>query len=85
MTARAKKAAGKSLRTKGRLRLTAAVTREGRLYVAQCLEVDVASQGSSVEESLANLQEALELYLEEEPHEPPRATPIIAPVEVKVA
>ncbi|HYV46003.1 MAG TPA: hypothetical protein VFA20_14135 [Myxococcaceae bacterium] len=67
------------------MRLTAAVTREGRIYVAQCLEVDVASQGSSVEESLANLKEALELYMEGAPHVPPRATPIIAPVEVKVA
>ena len=33
------------------------------MYVAQCLEVDVASQGRSVEESLDNLREALDLYL----------------------
>jgi predicted RNase H-like HicB family nuclease len=84
MAAKVKKAA-KSSKKQGRLRLTAAVTREGNLYVAQCLEVDVASQGESLEESLENLQEALELYLEDDRHELPRATPIIAPVEVKVA
>lgn len=37
------------------MRLTAAITREGKLFVAQCLEVDVASQGTSVEEARANL------------------------------
>ena len=43
--------------------LTAALQREGKLYIAQCLEVDVASQGGTVEEALANLAEALELRL----------------------
>lgn len=43
---------------------TASVWREGDWYVAQCLEVDVASQGESEEEALANLREALELYFE---------------------
>lgn len=44
--------------------LTASITREGDLYVAQCLEVDIASQGSSEEEATSNLTEALELYFE---------------------
>ena len=43
---------------------SAVVQREGDLFVAQCLDVDVASQGSSKEEALANLQEALELYVQ---------------------
>lgn len=47
------------------MRLTAAVTREGTWYVAQCLEVDVASQGETVEEALANLQEAIALHFED--------------------
>ena len=34
-------------------------------YVAQCLEVDVASQGRTIDEALVNLAEAVELYLEE--------------------
>jgi len=42
---------------------SAVVQREGDIFVAQCLEVDVASQGTSEEEALANLQEALELYV----------------------
>ena len=36
------------------------------LYVAQCVEVDVASQGYTVEEALRNVEEAIELYLEAE-------------------
>jgi predicted RNase H-like HicB family nuclease len=47
----------------------ATVWREGNWYVSQCLEVDVASQGESEEEALANLKEALELHFE-----PPQAT-----------
>lgn len=43
---------------------TASVTREGRWFVAQCLEVDVASQGRSEKSALANLAEALELHFE---------------------
>lgn len=43
---------------------TASVWQEGEWYVAQCLEVDVASQGEGEEEAIANLREALELYFE---------------------
>ena len=50
---------------------TATVTQEGDWYVAQCLEVDVASQGETEEEALANLGEALALHFED-----PRATGI---------
>ena len=45
--------------------LTAAPHREEDWYIAQCLEVDVASQGHTIDEALANLAEAVELYLEE--------------------
>ena len=47
----------------------ASVWREDSLYVAQCLELDIASQGHTEEEALVNLKEALELYFE-----PPSAT-----------
>lgn len=43
---------------------TASVWQEDEWYVAQALEVDVASQGKSADEALANLQEAIELYFE---------------------
>jgi predicted RNase H-like HicB family nuclease len=37
------------------------------LYVAECPEVGTISQGASIEEAVANLKEATELYLEEFP------------------
>lgn len=43
---------------------TANVWKEDQWFVAQCREVDVASQGESEEEALANLGEALELHFE---------------------
>ena len=61
---------------------SASVTREGAWYVAQALEVDVASQGLSEYEALDNLREALELYFQ-----PPMSNPLpkIRRVEVDVA
>ena len=44
---------------------TASVWQEGEWYVAQAMEVDVASQGESVETALDNLREALELHFED--------------------
>lgn len=41
------------------------VWREGKYYVAQCLNVDVSSFGETRKAALANLQEALELYFED--------------------
>jgi predicted RNase H-like HicB family nuclease len=43
---------------------TASVWQEDNWFVAQCLEVDVASQGETAEAALANLREALELHFE---------------------
>ncbi len=47
--------------------LTAIVFKEQDLYVAECPEVGTVSQGYSIEEAIANLKEATELYLEEFP------------------
>ncbi len=60
---------------------TAAVRQEGPWFVAQCLEVDVASQGETEEDALTNLREALELHFE-----PPCATevPHIRTVEIEL-
>ena len=44
--------------------LTAIIEREGDGYVALCPELDIASQGDSVEEAKHNLTEALELFFE---------------------
>jgi len=45
-------------------RFTAMIYRGSGSYVALCPELDVASQGESVEEASANLREAVELFLE---------------------
>jgi predicted RNase H-like HicB family nuclease len=45
-------------------RLTAVIEREGDWFVALCPELDVASQGRSVEEARAMLSEAVGLFLE---------------------
>ena len=46
---------------------TAVIHKEDNLYVAECPEVGTASQGETIEEAIANLREATELYLEEFP------------------
>jgi predicted RNase H-like HicB family nuclease len=46
------------------LRLTAIIEREDEGFVSLCPELDIASQGSSVEEARANLVEALSLFFE---------------------
>ncbi len=43
---------------------TAIIEREDDAYVALCPELDIASQGDTVSEARANLQEAIELFLE---------------------
>ena len=62
--------------------LNASLTQEDGWYVAQCLEVDVASQGESEAEAMTNLREALHLHFT-----PPVATelPRLLPLEVELA
>ena len=43
---------------------TAVIEREGDAYVSLCPELDIASQGDSVEEAKQNLKEAVELFFE---------------------
>ncbi len=43
------------------------VYKESPYYVAQCLNVDVASFGDTVDEAITNLKEAVELHFENEP------------------
>ncbi|MCY4447621.1 MAG: type II toxin-antitoxin system HicB family antitoxin [Chloroflexi bacterium] len=61
---------------------TASVWKEGPWYVAQALEADVASQGESVDEALANLREALGLHFEPPV---PSSAPDLRRIEVEVA
>ena len=43
---------------------TAVIEREDNMYVALCPELDIASQGETVEEARANLKEAIEMFFE---------------------
>lgn len=58
-------------------RLHNIVWKEGKYYVAQCLNIDVSSFGKSKREALANLDEALALYFED--HKKPRITTVEKP------
>lgn len=44
--------------------LTAIIEREGSGYVALCPDLDIASQGDTIDEARLNLREAIELFLE---------------------
>jgi len=44
--------------------LTAIIEREGKQYVSLCPELDIASQGTSIEKAIDNLKEAVELFFE---------------------
>jgi len=59
------------------MRLTAIVRKGEKLFVAYCPEVDVVSQGKTIEEALKNLKEAVELYIEEMPENVEREEEII--------
>ncbi|MFQ3675460.1 MAG: type II toxin-antitoxin system HicB family antitoxin [Endomicrobiia bacterium] len=45
-------------------KFSAIIEKEGEWYTALCSEIDVASQGKTVEEAISNLKEAVELFLE---------------------
>ena len=61
---------------------TAAVTHDGKWFVARCLDIEVTSQGKSEEEALANLKEALELYFEDTALPEGIESPVIAKVQL---
>jgi predicted RNase H-like HicB family nuclease len=60
---------------------TAILHKEDDLYVAGCPEVGTVSQGSTIEDAIANLKEATELYLEEFPL-PVTGRPLLTTFEV---
>ncbi|MBS3083866.1 type II toxin-antitoxin system HicB family antitoxin [Candidatus Pacearchaeota archaeon] len=64
---------------------TATIKKGEKQYVALCQEIDVVSQGYTIEEALNNLKEAVELYIEEEgiPEEAIENDTIIVNFEVK--
>lgn len=63
-------------------KFTATIWKEADWYVAQCIEVDVVSQGDTEQEALSNLVEAIQLYFEPPTSEVP--TPKVMTVEVEI-
>lgn len=68
--------------------MTAIIEKDGDGYVALCPELDVASQGASIEEARSNLQEAVEFFLEcaspEEIHKRLRDEVYVTRIEVPI-
>ena len=60
------------------------VQKEEEWYVATCIDNNIASQGKTIEESLANLKEALELYYEDGTPEIPTGQTFITTMEVAI-
>jgi len=62
-------------------RFSASIWQEGEWFIAQCVQVDVASQGATEDEALENLQDALALHFS-----PPVATivPHVRDIEVDI-
>ena len=48
------------------------IQKEENWYVAKCIDNNIASQGKTIEESMANLKEALELYMQNKILEKPK-------------
>ncbi len=69
---------------------TAIVEREKKLYVARVAEIELASQGKTIDEALANLREALILYLKHADSEELQAIKrkslpfVVAPLDVQL-
>ena len=67
-----------------KLTFSAILWKEGKLQIAWCPELDIASQGKNVEEALANLREAIDLYLEDEDAKiPTNRSPILTTLSVE--
>jgi predicted RNase H-like HicB family nuclease len=66
------------------IRVTTVIQQEGDLYVAKCLENDVASQGKTLDEAMDNLKEALELYFEDSDDMPVVQKTFVTTMEIAV-
>lgn len=67
--------------------LHAIIWEEKPLFIAKCIEVEVASQGGTRQEALSNLEEALELYFENEKAPLPGGliNPEVLPLNLKIS
>ena len=55
-----------------------------KVFVAHCLNLGIASQGNTVEEAMANIKDAIKLYLEENPEEAPETENLLPPMATRI-
>ena len=67
-----------------KIKVTVLIQKEDDWYVSKCLENSVASQGKTIEEAIANLKEALELYYEDEPQDIEHLETLITTMEIAI-
>jgi len=75
---------GEFFHRKTNMTYTAIIRKEEDWYVAECADTGTVSQGATIEEALANLKDATELYLEEFPSEQ-RGVPLLTTFEIPSA
>jgi predicted RNase H-like HicB family nuclease len=68
--------------TQRTITLTASLTPEEGGYVARCLELGVTTEGDTLDDALAMLREAVELYLEDEPLPENISHPVVRSLDV---
>lgn len=67
-----------------KVKVTVIVQKEEDWYVAKCVENNVASQGKTIEESIENLREALELYYEDMIPDNPSSPTFVTTLDVAI-
>lgn len=65
------------------MELTVVIRKEGSLYTAWAADLDISSQGKTIEEAMKNIKEAVELYMEDEDAKVKTGDVIIYPLKVK--
>ena len=69
-------------------KFTTILIKDGKWYVARCVELGVVSQGKTIEDAQKNLKEAVELYLDDRPKSKiilPKTSPLITTFELSHA
>ena len=66
------------------IKVTVVIQKEDDWYVGKCIENNVASQGKSIEETMSNLEEAIQLYYEEEKPENINLPTFVTTMEVAI-
>lgn len=55
-----------------------------KIFVVHCLNLGITSQGKNVEEAMANIKDAIKLYLEENPNEMPADADLMPPMATRI-